>query len=67
MLLKEFLKLIRTDEIISIYDPLTNQYCQIETDKANVKEEYLGCKVVEVGANFTYGNNTMLDIDVVRQ
>lgn len=67
MLLKSFLKLIRTNEIISIYSPLNNQYLQRETDKANVKKEYLNYKVVGVNTNFTYGDFTILEIDIVRQ
>ena len=66
MKLKEFLELIRTNEEFNLYDPVENEYLQLEIFKENVREEYFGCKVTGVNANFSYGNDAILEIDIVR-
>ena len=62
--LKEFLELIRTDEIITIYDPIENQYYQEEICKENVEEKYLHYKVIGVNTNYDDSYNAVLEIDV---
>lgn len=61
MRLKEFLELIRTDEIISIYDPIENQFFQKEIYKEDVVEKYLHYKVIGINTNY---DNAVLEIDI---
>lgn len=67
MTLKEFLKLVRTDECVSIYDPLTNVYLSHEKFKEDYKGEYDNCEVTCVTTNLTQGYNTVLEIEIFAQ
>lgn len=67
MTLKNFLKLIRTDEIISIYDPLTNVYLSHEKIKEDYNGEYDKCVVTGVTMNTTQGNCPVLEIEIFAQ
>lgn len=64
MTLKEFLKLVRTDECISIYDPLTNVYLSHEKFKENYNGEYDNCEVTGVETNLTQGGYSVLEINI---
>lgn len=67
MILGEFLKLIRTDEYISIYDPLTNVYLCHEQFKENYNGEYDNCMVTGVATNLDQGYNSVLEIEIFAQ
>lgn len=67
MILKEFLKLVRTDECISIYDPLTNVYLSHEKYKEDYKGEYDSCMVTGITTNLTQGYNPVLEIEIFAQ
>ena len=45
MILKDFLELVRTDECISIYDPLTNVYLSHEKYKEDYKANMIIVKL----------------------
>jgi hypothetical protein len=66
MSLKEFLELVRIDEIVSIYDPAENVYIQLEILKEDIKDEYLHYKVIGIETNFDDGYNPTLEINVSR-
>ena len=67
MILKDFLELIRTDEIISIYDPLTNVYLSHEKFKEDCRGEYDNCVVTAVTTNLTQGGYSALEIEIFAQ
>ena len=67
MTLKEFLKLVRTDECISIYDPLTNVYLSHEKYKEDYKGKYDNCEVTGIETNLTQGYNSALEIHIFAQ
>lgn len=67
MTLKEFLKLVRTDECISIYDPLTNVYLSHEKFKENYNGEYDSCVVTGITTNLDQGYNPVLEIEIFAQ
>ena len=67
MRLKDFLELIRTDECISIYDPLTNVYLSHEKFKEDYKGEYDNCIVTGVTIDLDQGDNTVLEIQIFAQ
>lgn len=67
MTLKDFLRLIRTDEAISIYDPLTNVYLLHEKFKEDYKGEYDNCVVTGVTTNLTQGGYPVLEIEIFAQ
>lgn len=67
MKLKEFLKLVRADEVINIYDPVKNEYLLRGISKEGVEEEYLHYKVVGINTNYNSGydyDNAILEIDI---
>lgn len=67
MILKECLKLIRTDESISIYDPLTNLYLSHEKFKEDYNGEYDNCKITGVETNLTSSGYPVLEIHIFAQ
>ena len=67
MRLKDFLELIRTDECISIYDPLTNVYISHEKFKEDYKGEYDNCIVTGVTTDLDQGYNPVLEIHIFAQ
>ena len=67
MILKDFLELVRTDECISIYDPLTNVYLSHEKYKEDYKGEYDNCEVTAVTTNLTSGYYSVLEIEIFAQ
>lgn len=67
MVLKDFLELVRTDECISIYDPLTNVYLSHEKYKEDYKGEYDNCIVTAISTNLTQGNYPVLEIEIFTQ
>lgn len=67
MTLKNFLKLVPMDEMISIYDPLTNVYLSHEQCKEDYKGEYDNCMVTGVNTNLTEGYNAVLEIEIFAQ
>jgi hypothetical protein len=67
MRLKDFLELIRTDECISIYDPLTNVYLSHEKFKEDYKGEYDNCIVTCVTTDLDQGYNPVLEIQIFAQ
>lgn len=67
MTLKNFLKLIPMDEMISIYDPITNVYLLHEKFKEDYKGEYDNCMVTGVNTNLTEGYNAVLEIEIFAQ
>ena len=67
MTLKDFLQLIRTDECISIYDPLTNVYLSHEKYKEDYKGEYDNCEVTGISTNLTQGYHSVLEIEIFAQ
>lgn len=64
MRLKEFLKLIRTDEIINIYNPIENRYYQCEKDKENIDETYWDYKVVGIETTYDDFYNSVLELHI---
>ena len=67
MTLKDFLELVRTDECISIYEPLTNVYLSYEKYKEDYKGEYDNCVVTAVTTNLTQGYHSVLEIEIFAQ
>ena len=67
MILGEFLKLIRADECISIYDPLTNVYLSHEKYKEDYNGEYDNCVVTGISTNLDNGYNPVLEIEIFAQ
>lgn len=67
MVLKDFLKLVKIDEVISIYDPLTNVYLSHEKFKQDYKGEYDQCVVTGVTTNLDQGYNAVLEIEIFTQ
>lgn len=64
MTLKDFLRLVREDEIVSIYSPAKNIYMQYETCKSEYDSKYDNCIVIGVETNLTDGYNAVLEINV---
>jgi radical SAM superfamily enzyme len=64
MTLKNFLKLVRADELINLYDPITNVYISCSKLKEEYKGQYDQCKVVGVNTNVDDGDNAVLEIDI---
>lgn len=67
MTLKNFLKLIRTDELISIYDPLTNLYLSHEKIKEDYHGEYDNCVVTGIETNLSQGGYPVIEIEIFAQ
>ena len=67
MKLKELIALIRTDECVSIYDPLTNVYIYHEKYKEDYKGEYDNCVVTAVTTNLNQGYYPVLEIEIFAQ
>ena len=67
MTLKEFLQLVRTDECISIYDPLTNVYISREKFKDDYRGEYDSCVITGITTNLSQGYNPVLEIEIFTQ
>lgn len=67
MILGEFLKLIRTDECISVYDSLTNVYLSHEKYKEDYNGEYDNCVVTGITTNLDQGYNPVLEIEIFAQ
>ena len=67
MVLRDLLKLIRTDECISIYDPLINVYLSHEKYKEDYKGEYDNCVVTAITTNQTQGYYPVLEIEIYAQ
>ena len=67
MILKDFLELIRTDECISIYDPLTTVYLSHEKFKEDYNGEYDNCMVTGITTNIDQGYNPVLEIEIFAQ
>lgn len=67
MNLKDFLKLVKMDDIISIYDPLTNVYISHEHFKEDYNGEYDDCVVTGVTTNISQGYHPVLEIEIFAQ
>ena len=67
MILKEFLPLIRTDECISIYDPLTNVYLSHEKYKEDYVGEYDNCMITGITTNLSQNYHPVLEIEIFTQ
>ena len=67
MTLKNFLKLVRADEEISIYDPITNVYLTHEKLKEDYNGEYDNREVTGVSTNLDQGYNPVLEIEIWAQ
>ena len=67
MILKDFLELVRADECISIYDPLTNLYLSHEKIKEDYNGEYDNCEVTGIETNLTQSYYPVLEIYIFAQ
>ena len=64
MLLKDFLKFVRDDEIINLYMPSKNIYLQIEVSKQDYDNSYDECLVVGLESDLTSGYFPVLEISI---
>ena len=64
MTLKNFLKLVRADELISLYDLAHNVYICQEKCKDDHDRQYDQCRVTGVNTNVTHDDYAILEIDI---
>lgn len=67
MQLKALLKLLRSDEVINLYDTIDNQYLQRGECKGTIHSEYYDCKVVGINSDYTSNECSILEIDIAHK